>query len=186
MAGEKAIAVTADNRKEALVQARFEALWGQQRPRIQRLVLRLTGDIELSEDLTQEVSVRAFQGFGNFRGDSQASTWFYRIAVNVVNRHQERKFQETLSLEAMEAISVPADEATEPEANALKADILPVVRDALQKLPEDLRTTLILQFYEGLKYREIAAILDIPIGTVKSRLHSAIQKLREELHDYAL
>ncbi len=76
--------------------------------------------------------------------------------------------------------------ALSPEAVALRADLRPIVRNALERLPEELRTTLILQVYEDLKYREIATILEIPIGTVMSRLHAARARLREELKDHEL
>ena len=76
--------------------------------------------------------------------------------------------------------------AHDPEQVALRAELRPRVWMALNRLPDDLRATLILQVYEGLKYREIAAVLDIPIGTVKSRLNNAMQRLREELKDDAL
>jgi RNA polymerase sigma-70 factor (ECF subfamily) len=65
----------------------------------------------------------------------------------------------------------------------LGADLRVRVWSALERLPDELRTALILQLYQGLKYREVAAVLDIPIGTVKSRLHNAVQRLKEDLSD---
>jgi RNA polymerase sigma-70 factor, ECF subfamily len=103
--------------------------------------------------------------------------------VNVVNRHRERRRSEFIPLEASELESLRADEAAGPEATALGADLRARVWAALERLPEQQRTALILQLYEGLKYREVADVLHIPIGTVKSRLHHAMQRLKEELRD---
>src|SRR5437870_3936541 len=81
---------------------RFEQLWQEHRPRIWRLVARLAGSMDLAEDLTQEVSLRAFQAYGEFRGEASAFTWLYRIAVNVVNRHRERRHTESVPLDSPE------------------------------------------------------------------------------------
>ncbi len=186
MIGDKAAGLTGEDVKRAAQRASFESVWQAHRPRIWRLVARLAGDVDLADDLTQEVSLKAFQAFGDFRGEAGAFTWLYRIAVNVVNRHRERRRHEGVSLDLPEVALLCADERTSPEAMALHADLRPVVWSALERLPEELRTTLILQLYEGLKYREVASILDVPIGTVKSRLHNAVQRLREELKDYAV
>ena len=166
-------------------QAEFETLWQQHRARVWRLVARLAGNPDLADDLTQEVSLRAFQAFGSFRGQSDAFTWLYRIAVNVVLRDRERR-KPTLAMDSPLVACLSAPDTHDPEQAALRAEIQPRVWAALNCLPDDLRATLILQVYEGLKYREIAQVLDIPIGTVKSRLNNAMQRLREELKDYAL
>lgn len=166
--------------------ARFESVWQLHRARVWRLVARLTGSFDLADDLTQEVCLRAWQGFAQFRGEAEAFTWFYRVAVNVVLRYQERKRTETVPLDAPEAVSLCAEQAASPEAATLRSEQRDVVWAALMRLPDDLRIPLILQTYEGLKYREIAGILDLPLGTVKSRLHYAMLRVREELKDYAL
>jgi RNA polymerase sigma-70 factor (ECF subfamily) len=164
---------------------RFEQLWQENRPRVWRLVARLAGSTDLADDLTQEVSLRAFQAFSSFRGEAGAFTWLYRIAVNVVNRHRERR-RELLPMDAPEVAQLPADAACGPETMALQADRRAAVWSAIGSLPAELRTTLVLQVYEGLKYREVAAILDVPIGTVKSRLNHAMRRLREEFKDHEL
>ncbi len=167
----------------AVQRERFEQLWQEHRPRIWRLVARLAGSTDLADDLTQEVSLRAFQAFGSFRGEASAFTWLYRIAVNVVHRHRERRRCDTVPLEAPEAIRLPADTACGPETLALQAERRAAVWSAIERLPEELRTTLVLQVYEQLKYREVAAVLNVPVGTVKSRLNHAMRRLREEFKD---
>src|SRR5436305_1718150 len=163
----------------------FEQLWQEHRLRIWRLVARLAGSTDLADDLTQEVSLRAFQAFGSFRGEADAFTWLYRIAVNVVNRHRERR-RELLPLDAPEVAQLPADTACGPETMALQADRRAMVWSAIERLPEEMRTTLVLQVYEGLKYREVAATLNVPVGTVKSRMNHAVRRLREEVRDQEL
>ena len=158
----------------------FEGFWLPHRPRVLRLVARLAGNVDLADDLTQEVSLRAFQSFSSFRRGASGYTWLYRIAVNVVLRHRERLAIDTVSWNA--AVNAP-DPRPSPHAVALQAEIRPLVWAALERLPDEQRTTVILSVYEELKYREIAAVLDIPLGTVKSRLHSGMARLREELKD---
>lgn len=185
MIGEKAIRRVLGSAVPETPQVRFERIWQLHRGRVWRLVARLAGSLDLADDLTQEVSLRAFQAFEGFRREADAFTWLYRIAVNVVLRDRERR-KSTVGLDNPEALALPDANALSPEQAALNAEMRPIVRAALNRLPEDLRTTLILQIYEGLKYREIAVVLEIPIGTVKSRLNSAMHRLREELKDYAL
>jgi len=158
----------------------FEWFWLPHRPRVWRLVARLAGSADLADDLTQEVNLRAFQGFGTFRRGSSAYTWLYRIAVNVVLRHRERLSPDTVPWDS--AAQVP-DPSLSPQDALLQAQIRPIVWAALNRLPEEQRTTIILSVYEELKYREIADVLEIPLGTVKSRLHIGMARLREELKD---
>jgi RNA polymerase sigma-70 factor, ECF subfamily len=165
---------------------RFEQLWQEHRPRIWHLVAWLAGSTDLADDLTQEVSLRAFQAFGDFRGGAAAYTWLYRIAVNVVHRHRERRRCDTIPLEAPEAMRLPADAACGPETLALQAERRAAVWSAIDRLPEELRTTLVLQVYEQLKYREVAAVLNVPVGTVKSRLNHTMRRLREEFKEHEL
>ncbi len=172
-------------RREAERQRRWERLWREYHPRIWRLTARLAGDPDLADDLTQEVALRALEGLDGFRSQSGEFTWLYRIAVNVVLGHRRRRSLETVGLDTPDAAHLPSSTPA-PEASAVAAELAPVVRAALDRLPEELRTPLVLQVYEGLKYREIAAVLEIPVGTVMSRLHSARQRLREELEEYVL
>ncbi len=166
--------------KRPVDRAAFERFWQPHRPRVWRLVARLAGNLDLADDLTQEVSLRAFQGFGAFRRESSAYTWLYQIAVHVVQRHRERRVLELVPWET--AAHTPAPSISPHEATE-QAEIRPLVWAALDRLPDEQRTTLILSVYEELKYREIAAVLGIPLGTVKSRLHTGMARLREELKD---
>jgi RNA polymerase sigma-70 factor (ECF subfamily) len=165
--------------------ATFDDVWEAHRPRVWRLMARLAGSLEQADDLTQEVAVKAFAGYESFAGKSDAFTWLYRIAVNVAQRANERKHHPTIPLDSPEA-GAAKSRVPSPEAAALAGALRSRVWAALDRLPEEYRTTLILQVYEELKYREIAAVLDVPIGTVKSRLHVAISQLQKELNEDAL
>ena len=178
------IQLTRQQRAEPLRDAEFERLWALHRPRVWRLTARLSGSLDSADDLTQEVSMRAFQAFGGFRKQSSTFTWFYRIAVNVVLRDRER-VRPTVDIES-KGITVVAGSESDPEALAIRAELCPAVREALDRLPADYRTVMVLQVYEGLKYREIADILEVPIETVKYRRHHGMLRLREELKDYAM
>jgi RNA polymerase sigma-70 factor (ECF subfamily) len=163
-----------------LRERQFERIWRAHQPKIWRLTARLAGSVDLADDLTQEVAVRAFQAFDGFLGRADVYSWLYRIAVNVVIRARERKTHPTVSLESSSALTASAKTAS-PETQTLAQDLRSRIWQALDRLPEEQRTTLILQVYEGLAYREIASVLDIPIGTVKSRLNAAVTHLRKEL-----
>lgn len=165
---------------------RFALVWTKHRQSIWRLTARIAGNADTADDLTQETCVRAFKAFAGFRGRSDALTWLYRIAIHVSLRYLQVERERTRSL-----VSIRPDTADESGRNAFEradsnAELLPAVRAALATLPEEIRLPLILKVYQELTYREIAEALEIPIGTVMSRLHSARKRLREELKDYAL
>jgi RNA polymerase sigma-70 factor, ECF subfamily len=157
----------------------FARLWDKERERVWRLIVALSGSRDEADDLTQEVGIRALEGFGRFRGLSSPSTWLHRIAVNVTLRHRERR-RESFSLDLETEIHT---KEAGPERLALSADTLSRTQNAIERLPDDLRTPLVLLAWEELSYKEIAALLEIPIGTVMSRLHTARQRLRKEIGD---
>ena len=150
----------------------FERAWNRHRERVFRLVVRLARSREVADDLTQEVAVQAAQAFPKFRGQAQAFTLFYKIAVRCVLRWRAQKG--ALGGEALlETIPAPSTDPTTAIA----------VQAALHTLPDDQRAVLVLAVYEQLSYKEIAAVLEIPLGTVMSRLARARQQLRKELSD---
>lgn len=170
----------------------FDAAWQAARPQIWRLTARISGSPDAADDLTQEVGLRALQALPRFRGDSDRRTYLYRIAVNVALRHKEnsRRAGATESLDAPDGDAHAPCTADTPLSELLRAERLPRIRAALNALPDDLRTPLVLLVYEEMKYREIAGVLEIPIGTVMSRIHAARQRLRaalpEEFNDESL
>ena len=164
---------------QAQRQAAFARLWEKERARVWRLTAALSGSADEADDLTQEVGLRALESFGQFRGLAAPSTWLYRIAVNVVLRHRERR-RECVPLEGLELASSGSGG---PERQVLRGESWDRTRAAVEGLSEELRTTLVLHAWEGMSYKEIAAVLGVPTGTVMSRLHAARQRLRKEFPD---
>lgn len=155
----------------------FERLYELYKRPIANLLYRLCFDRALVDDLMQEVFLRVWRGAGSFRGQSRVSTFIFQVAYNVYineSRRRREKLGEDLS---RETVRQPADDLIRDELQAK-------VRQAVQELPEHERAALMLSEYNGLKYQEIAEVLDIPVGTVKSRIFSALQRLRERLRPH--
>lgn len=148
---------------------------------IRRLCVRLLGDVHLGEDLSQETFLRLFRKRGAFLPGSKFSTWLWRLALNLCydelrrrQRRGESGFEETPdSLSLVET----AEPALGPDAQAAQNEEGEAVRRALLQLREIHRTVLVLRHYEGLKLREIAEVLQVPEGTVCSRLAEALTRL---------
>lgn len=150
---------------------------------IQRLGARLTGDFQRGQDLAQETFARLFARRKEYRPTGKFSTYLWRMALNLCYdelRRIERRRE--LSLDSAEADASGAWEALEtvegaPDAHLLEAERSTLVRDALLKITDPYRTVVALRHYENLKFREIAEILDLPEGTVKSRMAEALTQL---------
>ncbi len=143
--------------------------------RVYRLLLRLTGNVQDAEDATQEVLAKLFSRRGQYRSESKFSTWLWRIAINTGHDANRRRRHGQAEVESV------SNEG--PVTAAIHSERRSRVRNALASLPMDLRTVVILRHYEQLKFREIAATLEIPIGTVASRMATALSELGELLKD---
>jgi RNA polymerase sigma-70 factor (ECF subfamily) len=164
----------------------FEALVEKYRQRVWRLAFNVLRDREEAWDVAQEAFVRAWQALGNFRGQSAFYTWLFRITMNVASdRLRQRGARgrafgtERVGEEEMERTM--ADSDLTPEQRAARTEQRERIQRALAALPEHHRTIIMLSDLEGLSYREIADVLEIPMGTVMSRLHNARKKLRDVL-----
>ena len=158
----------------------FDELVRRYRRPVYNLVRALTGGDDDAEDLVQDVFVRAFRAIDGFRGDSAFKSWLYRIAVNVVHTHlQRRRTREPFS--AARRSDAPLGDV--PDGDDLEAAVLrrQAIERALASLPEQLRVLVVLRDVHGLKYDEIAKIVKRPRGTVESRLYRARQQLRPML-----
>lgn len=146
---------------------------------------RLTGDVELAADATQDAYVRAYNSLGTFRGSSSFSTWVYRIVVNAsldaLRRRSRAPEPLTFADEDQERQVEVADESADPQSAAEARELQQIVACGLQQLSEDHRTVLVLFDINGLSYEEIAEVLDVPLGTVKSRLNRARLALRRAI-----
>jgi RNA polymerase sigma-70 factor, ECF subfamily len=161
---------------------------------IYRLLMRLTDDRDEAADLTQETFLNAYRSVSGFRGDSSLKTWLFRIAVNQSrNRHrwwQRRRRGSTFSLEDGVGTSelkygeTLADECPNPEQVALQNEQMRRLRIAMRELPPVYREAIVLCDVEGLSYEDIAAALEINLGTVKSRIARGREELRRKLCGY--
>ena len=161
---------------------------------IYRLLMRLTDDRDEAADLTQETFLNAYRSVSGFRGDSSLKTWLFRIAVNQSrNRHrwwQRRRRGSTFSLEDGVGTSelkygeTLADECPNPEQVALQNEQMRRLRIAIRELPPVYREVIVLCDVEGLSYEDIAAALEINLGTVKSRIARGREELRRKLCGY--
>lgn len=135
-----------------------------------------------AEDVAQEVFIRAYRALGRFRGQSSFKTWLYQIATNTARTHlakrRGRAEDPVGSFSQNDAVSARAVSPDDVEARVVQRDR---IDRALAALPEDQRQAVVLRDVEGFDYREIAAMLDIPIGTVESRIFRGRQRLRELL-----
>ena len=166
--------------------AAFEPLVQKYRDRAWRLAFNVLRDREDAWDVTQEAFVRAWQALPSFRGQSAFYTWLFRIVVNVASdRARQRAARgrafgtERVSEEDWERTMV--DQGAAPDDEARRAEERERITRALAALPEHHRTIIMLSDLEGLSYREIAEVLDVPMGTVMSRLHHARKRLRDVL-----
>ncbi|MCB1802954.1 MAG: sigma-70 family RNA polymerase sigma factor, partial [Gammaproteobacteria bacterium] len=135
----------------------------------------------------QEAFIKAYRALPNFRGDSAFYTWLYRVAINTAKNHLAARARrppgddiEADTAEQMD-MGTPLKEYATPENIALEREIAQTIQDALDDLPDDLRTAITLRELEGLTYEEIAQAMDCPIGTVRSRIFRAREAIDAKL-----
>jgi RNA polymerase sigma-70 factor (ECF subfamily) len=164
--------------------ARLMARW--EKP-IQRLCFRMTGDPHRAEDLTQTAFTRVFTRRAQWEPTGKFSTFLWRVALNLCHddrRRQQRRGEFSLDalaeLEGAETEGFAA-ETPAPDAQAESSELGGLVRRALAELPDPYREVVVLRHYEGLKFREIAEVLGLPEGTVKTRLTRALDQLNRLL-----
>jgi RNA polymerase sigma-70 factor (ECF subfamily) len=162
--------------------AAFGRLVGLYQDRLYNSLLRVVGSAEDARDLVQDAFVQAFLKLESFRGSSAFYTWLYRIAFNLAMSHARRGHQ-AVSLDRVKADcgSEPVDGRPTPDADALRCERVALVHTALAGLSAEYRQILVLRELEGCRYDEIAEILELPVGTVRSRLFRARLQLRDRL-----
>lgn len=170
-------------------QKAFGLLVAKYQRRIYRLVLRFVHDPARAEDVAQETFLRAYRAIGQFRGDSQFYTWLYRIAVNTAKKAaaDDRKDPTVFEGDAVddgEETFRPTERLTTsetPESMLVSKEIAQTVNEAMDALPADLRMAITLREIEGMSYEDIAAAMQCPIGTVRSRIFRARDAIAERL-----
>lgn len=166
----------------------FSRLVAQYQDRVLNTCWRISGRLEDAEDLAQETFLKALESIAAFRRQSCFYTWLFRIAVNVSISHRRRKGRmPRLSLHCGDGrpdwTDLPAGDgqAPDPAARLTAMETRRLVQEGLESLDDEHRSVIVLRDIEGFDYRQIAEILEVPEGTVKSRLHRARMELRDRL-----
>ena len=165
----------------------YEVLVLQYQDRLVYSVYKFLKDYELAQDIAQEAFVKAFKNIEKFRGDSSFYTWIYRIAINTAKNFLSSKARssEVYDDEIMELKLSQSAVTTENPEYILEAEELRTkMMEAIQSLPDDIRTTLSLREFDGLSYEEIAKVQNCPIGTVRSRIHKGREILDKTFSKY--
>ncbi len=157
----------------------FDLLVLKYEQKIVNLVMRYVRDPEQALDISQEAFIKAYRALPRFRGDSAFYTWLYRIAVNTAKNYlaaqRRRPMDIELDLQEQEQYGLHAKlkETDTPETVSMGHELQETLERAIEALPDDLRTAIILRELDGMSYEEIAQTMDCPVGTVRSRIFRA-------------
>ena len=154
-----------------------------------RVALRLTGNAAEADDLVQETMLKAYRAWEQYQKGTNAKGWLLTILRHAfINEYRRRtRHPETVDLDAIEPFSVFEElQDEDPQGTFFDRIVDDEVLRAIDQLPEQFRETVVLSDVEGLSYEEIARVLDVPVGTVKSRLFRARRLLQQQLYDYAV
>ncbi|MHC4952368.1 MAG: sigma-70 family RNA polymerase sigma factor [Planctomycetota bacterium] len=175
----------------------FAQLVRRYESQVYTMSMRLLSNREDARDLAQEVFLTVYQSLDRFRGEAQFRTWLYRVTINrcrdEIRRRRTVKHTRPVSLEALAGAPGDADggHALEPEAREPSPEAVArgreaelAVSDAVSRLPDELRETIVLRDVQDLAYDDIARVLEVPVGTVRSRLNRARTRLAELLQPY--
>ncbi|HXS27087.1 MAG TPA: RNA polymerase sigma factor RpoE [Steroidobacteraceae bacterium] len=168
----------------------FDALVLKYQHKVVKLVMRYVRNPAEAEDVAQEAFIKAYRALPQFRGESAFYTWLYRIAINtaknaVVSRDRSPvEFDlDTQGLDESYDMQGRLKDSETPEGLVLTDEIRSTVNSAIDALPEDLRTAIVLRELEGLSYEEIAAAMGCPVGTVRSRIFRAREAIDRRLRE---
>jgi len=166
----------------------FDLLVSKYQRKLGRLLSRFIRDAAEVEDVTQEAFIKAYRALPSFRGDSAFYTWLYRIGINTAKNYlvsQGRRAPTSTEYDSEEAEGFDdADQLRDintPESLLMSKQIGETVNAAMEELPEELRTAIVLRELEGHSYEEIAQLMDCPIGTVRSRIFRAREAVAARL-----
>lgn len=166
----------------------FDLLVIKYQHKIVQLVNRYVKDPSEAQDIAQETFIKAYRALASFRGESAFYTWLYRIAINTAKNFLMAKSRRTSEYEvdvheAEQIENAPQLQGLDtPEQLLLNDEILNIINDAIDELPEDMRIAIMLREIEGMSYEEIAQIMNCPIGTVRSRIFRAREAIDNKLN----
>jgi RNA polymerase sigma-70 factor (ECF subfamily) len=162
----------------------FEILVKRHQKATFNLVYRLLGDYDDAAEVTQEVFFSAYKAINSFRGDAHFSTWLYRIAFNHASTRRRSLNLSQQRYAPLDNLDIAKDGEADPADALEQKEIQEQVQRALNYLDQSDAALILLRDLQDVPYEEVAAMLDIPLGTVKSRLHRARQALRAKLSPY--
>jgi RNA polymerase sigma-70 factor (ECF subfamily) len=156
----------------------FRVLFETYKDKIYSIALRFSGNEALAMDIAQDTFLKLYASIADFRGDSQFSTWAYRLVVNSCLDHKRRSWRLVpIAEEIFSMVRAPGDALK----SVLRTEMSEQVQRAVEKLPEEQRIVVVLRYTEGLAYEEIAEVLGCSAGTVASRLNRAHKTLERRL-----
>ncbi len=168
--------------------AAYNELYSLYERKMYNFALRMSGNPDDAEDIVQETFIRVFNAIPNFRGEANFSTWVFRIANNVfldmrkkAKAHPQTSLQDSVELEESEVTRQIEDPGPQPQDIAQQAELNKIMQEAINSLPDYQKTMVILYHTQSKSYEEIADIMNLPIGTVKSRLNRARIALKSKL-----
>ena len=166
----------------------FDFLVIKYQHKIIQLVNRYVKDSSEAQDVAQEAFIKAYRALGNFRGDSAFYTWLYRIAINTAKNYLVSRSRRSSDYQVDIQDAENLENAHQlqgmetPERLLLNQEIIDTIKAAIDKLPEDMRTAIMLREFEGMSYEEIAQAMDCPVGTVRSRIFRAREAIDNKLN----
>ena len=163
----------------------FDLLVKKYQHKIIGLIGRYVYDSHEAMDVAQETFIKAYRALPKFRGDSAFYTWLYRIAINTAKNHLVSRGRRPASVDVDDAQYFEGDselkDVDTPENCLYRDELESVIKNTLNKLPEDLRMALTLREFDGMSYEDIAGVMECPVGTVRSRIFRAREALDKEI-----
>jgi RNA polymerase sigma-70 factor (ECF subfamily) len=168
----------------------FDLLVRKYQHKVVKLVLRYVRNPAEAEDIAQEAFIKAYRALPQFRGDSAFYTWMYRIAINTAKNSLASRDRSPIRYdldlndpEESHSVQAKLQDPDTPEGMALTEEIRQIVNSAIDALPEELKTAIVLRELDGLSYEEIAAAMECPVGTVRSRIFRAREAIDKRLRE---
>ncbi len=167
--------------------AAFNRLMEIHEKRMYAVALRMCGNREDAQDCLQEAMLRVYRAISNFKGQSSFGTWVYRITMNTcLDELRRKKNKQNTSLDNMlDQGWAPTDESSSPEKKVMQNEMRQSIANSIRDLPEDMRSAIIMRDVHGYSYDEIADMLNVNVGTIKSRISRGREKLREKLSNFS-